>query len=68
MNGRPREGRDLFEKLLALGNDLGLFSEEYDVADKRLIGNFPQAFTHPTLVEAAKTLSPGTADVAARYA
>ena len=67
MNGRADESRELFERLLALGNDLGLFSEEYDVAHQRLVGNFPQAFTHLTLVAAAKTLANPTADVAARY-
>jgi GH15 family glucan-1,4-alpha-glucosidase len=68
MNGRDPEARALFERLLALGNDLGLFSEEYDVENRRLIGNFPQAFTHLTLVQAAKTLGLSAAgDVAARY-
>jgi GH15 family glucan-1,4-alpha-glucosidase len=55
-NGRAAEARRLFERLLSLGNDLGLFSEEYDVGHRRLIGNFPQAFTHLTLVAAATTL------------
>jgi GH15 family glucan-1,4-alpha-glucosidase len=67
MNGRADEARKLFERLLSLGNDLGLFSEEYDVAHKRLVGNFPQAFTHLTLVAAAKTLANPSADPAARY-
>jgi GH15 family glucan-1,4-alpha-glucosidase len=67
MNGRADEGRRLFERLLSLGNDLGLFSEEYDVSQQRLIGNFPQAFTHLTLVQAAKTLANPTANVTARY-
>jgi GH15 family glucan-1,4-alpha-glucosidase len=67
MNGRADEGRQLFERLLSLGNDLGLFSEEYDVSHQRLIGNFPQAFTHLTLVQAAKTLANPTANVTARY-
>jgi GH15 family glucan-1,4-alpha-glucosidase len=67
MNGRADKARELFERLLSLGNDVGLFSEEYDVAHERLIGNFPQAFTHLTLVAAAKTLANPTANVAARY-
>ena len=67
MNGRADEGRQLFERLLALGNDLGLFSEEYDVAHQRLVGNFPQAFTHLTLVQAAKTLGNPSPNAAARY-
>jgi GH15 family glucan-1,4-alpha-glucosidase len=67
MNGRADEARELFERLLSLSNDVGLFSEEYDVGHQRLIGNFPQAFTHLTLVAAAKTLANPTADVTARY-
>ena len=43
----PREeARKFFERLLALTNDLGLLSEEYDPEEKRLVGNFPQAFSH----------------------
>jgi GH15 family glucan-1,4-alpha-glucosidase len=57
LNGRVKEARALFERLLALGNDLGLFSEEYDVAHRRLVGNFPQAFTHLTLIAAARDIS-----------
>jgi GH15 family glucan-1,4-alpha-glucosidase len=67
LNGRAQDARELFERLLSLGNDVGLFSEEYDVAHRRLIGNFPQAFTHLTLVAAAKTLANPTAGIAARY-
>ena len=67
MNRRADEARELFERLLSAGNDVGLFSEEYDVAHRRLVGNFPQAFTHLTLVAAAKTLANPTADVSARY-
>jgi GH15 family glucan-1,4-alpha-glucosidase len=67
MNDRRDDARRLFDRLLALGNDLALFSEEYDVKNQRLIGNFPQAFTHLTLVQAAKTLSSPSGDVAARY-
>ncbi len=57
MLGRLDEARALFERLLALRNDLGLFSEEYDAEHERLIGNFPQAFTHLTLIAAAVALS-----------
>jgi GH15 family glucan-1,4-alpha-glucosidase len=68
LNGRSEEARRLFERLLSLGNDLGLFSEEYDVVHRRLVGNFPQAFTHLTLVQAAKTLGSPSGEIAARYA
>jgi GH15 family glucan-1,4-alpha-glucosidase len=54
--GRLDEAVELFERLLALRNDLGLLAEEYDPERKRLVGNFPQAFTHLTLVETAFTL------------
>ena len=68
MNGRNAEARELFARLLGLSNDLGLFSEEHDVAHQRLIGNFPQAFTHLTMVEAAKTLAVRGGPVTARDA
>ncbi|HWQ25028.1 MAG TPA: glycoside hydrolase family 15 protein [Gaiellaceae bacterium] len=54
--GRCDEAVELFERLLSLRNDLGLFSEEYDPDRRRLVGNFPQAFTHLALVETAFTL------------
>ena len=57
--GRIDDARALFEKLLALRNDLGLLSEEYDVGRKRLVGNFPQAFSHIALVNAAFDLEGG---------
>jgi GH15 family glucan-1,4-alpha-glucosidase len=59
MIGRRKEAEELFERLLALRNDLGLFSEEYDQVNKRLIGNVPQAFTHLTLIASAVALSSG---------
>ncbi|HSI31726.1 MAG TPA: glycoside hydrolase family 15 protein, partial [Miltoncostaeaceae bacterium] len=46
LNGRRDEARTLFERLLALRNDLGLLAEEYDVPRARQVGNFPQAFSH----------------------
>jgi GH15 family glucan-1,4-alpha-glucosidase len=55
--GRLDEAIELYERLLGLRNDLGLLSEEYDPERGRLVGNFPQAFTHVTLVETAFTLS-----------
>jgi len=54
--GRRREALTLFERLLDLRNDLGLISEEYDLDRKRLVGNFPQAFTHLALVHTANRL------------
>ena len=57
MMNREDEARQLFEKLLGVSNDLGLLSEEYDPENKRLLGNFPQAFTHVGLVNAAYNLS-----------
>jgi GH15 family glucan-1,4-alpha-glucosidase len=57
MAGRDGEARALFEQLLSIRNDLGLLSEEYDPAAKRLLGNFPQAFTHVGLVNSAYNLS-----------
>jgi GH15 family glucan-1,4-alpha-glucosidase len=54
--GRQDDARQLFERLLTLRNDLGLLSEEYDVANKRLVGNFPQALSHISLVNAAFNL------------
>jgi GH15 family glucan-1,4-alpha-glucosidase len=61
---RDDEARALFEKLLGVSNDLGLLSEEYDPDNGRLLGNFPQAFTHVGLVNAAYNLShqAGTVD------
>jgi GH15 family glucan-1,4-alpha-glucosidase len=56
MAGRRREARVLFERLLTLRNDLGLLSEEYDVDRGRMVGNFPQAFTHLALVGTAHRL------------
>ena len=55
--GRYDEARALFERLLALTNDLGLLSEEYDVDARRLVGNFPQAFSHVGLVNTARNLA-----------
>jgi GH15 family glucan-1,4-alpha-glucosidase len=57
LNGRQTEARELFERLLALRNDLGLYAEEYDVARRRQVGNFPQAFTHLALISAARVLT-----------
>ena len=55
--GRGDEARALMERLLALRNDVGLLSEEYDAVAGRMTGNFPQAFSHVALVTAAMTLA-----------
>ncbi|MEE8633867.1 MAG: glycoside hydrolase family 15 protein, partial [Methyloceanibacter sp.] len=54
--GRRDDAVKLFERLLALRNDLGLLSEQYDTSAKRLCGNFPQAFSHLALVNSACNL------------
>jgi GH15 family glucan-1,4-alpha-glucosidase len=55
--GRKDEASELFDRLLALCNDVGLLSEEYDPKARRMLGNFPQALSHIALVHAAFTLS-----------
>ena len=57
MIGRKDDAEELFARLLALRNDLGLLSEEYDPVDGRLVGNFPQAFSHVSLVNSAYRLT-----------
>jgi GH15 family glucan-1,4-alpha-glucosidase len=57
LQGRTDEARELFERLLALRNDVGLLSEEYDPRAKRLLGNFPQAWSHVALVNTAFNLT-----------
>ena len=54
--GKGEEARELFERLLALRNDVGLLAEEYDPVSGSQLGNFPQAFSHLTLVTAALAL------------
>jgi GH15 family glucan-1,4-alpha-glucosidase len=60
LQGRFSEAQQLFERLLSLCNDVGLLSEEYDPAKRRLVGNFPQAFTHVSLINTACNLSRAT--------
>ena len=55
--GRKQAARELFERCLSVRNDLGLLSEEYDPTSKRQLGNFPQAFSHVSLINAALVLS-----------
>ncbi|WP_130799161.1 glycoside hydrolase family 15 protein [Streptomyces otsuchiensis] len=57
MIGRVDEARRLFERLLALRNDLGLLAEEWDSHEQRQVGNFPQAFSHVPLVDTALRLT-----------
>ncbi len=57
MIGRVQDAKALFERLLELRNDLGLLSEEFDPVAKRLVGNFPQAFSHVSLVNSACRLT-----------
>ncbi|MFF9868794.1 glycoside hydrolase family 15 protein [Streptomyces sp. NPDC013953] len=57
MTGRTKEARELFERLLALRNDVGLLAEEYDPGARRQLGNFPQAFSHVGLVGTACALA-----------
>ncbi len=54
--GRHDEARELFDRLTGLANDVGLLAEEYDPGLGRLVGNFPQAFTHVGLVNTAMNL------------
>lgn len=55
--GRHHEARELFERLVSLCNDVGLISEEYDPVSRRLVGNFPQAFTHVSLLNSVHNLA-----------
>ncbi len=59
LQGRHEDAARIFERLLDIRNDLGLLSEEYDPVAKRLLGNFPQAFSHVGLVNTAFNLSRG---------
>ncbi len=55
--GRHDDARALFERLIAVRNDLGLLAEEYDPVRKRMVGNFPQALSHVALINTARNLS-----------
>jgi GH15 family glucan-1,4-alpha-glucosidase len=55
--GQRNEATQLFENLLSMANDVGLFAEEMDPLSKESLGNFPQAFTHATLIQAALSLA-----------
>jgi GH15 family glucan-1,4-alpha-glucosidase len=57
LDGRHNEAAELFERLLGARNDVGLLAEEYDPRERRLLGNFPQAFSHIALVSSAFNLA-----------
>jgi GH15 family glucan-1,4-alpha-glucosidase len=58
--GRPADAQRLFKRLVGLCNDVGLLSEEYDPGAQRLVGNFPQAFSHIALVNTAHNIAAAT--------
>jgi GH15 family glucan-1,4-alpha-glucosidase len=66
LQGRREDARRLFERLASLANDVGLLAEEYDPAERRLLGNFPQAFSHVSLVNSALNLDAGQGPAAHR--
>jgi GH15 family glucan-1,4-alpha-glucosidase len=57
LQGRTADATALFERLIALCNDVGLLAEEYDPTARRMLGNFPQAFSHVMLVNTARNLT-----------
>jgi len=57
LQGRHDEAEALFGRLLAVANDVGLMAEEYDPVARRLLGNFPQAFSHVSLINTARNLA-----------
>jgi GH15 family glucan-1,4-alpha-glucosidase len=59
MIGRRKKAEKLFDRLIDLANDVGLLAEEYDAGAKRLVGNFPQAFSHVGLINSARNLASG---------
>jgi GH15 family glucan-1,4-alpha-glucosidase len=66
LQGRVGEAREIFEQLLALRNEVGLLSEEYDPRARRLVGNFPQAFSHVGLINTASNLTKAVGPAADR--
>jgi GH15 family glucan-1,4-alpha-glucosidase len=57
LQGRYDEAREVFGRLLGIRNDVGLLSEQYDPVARRLVGNFPQAFSHVGLINTARNLT-----------
>jgi GH15 family glucan-1,4-alpha-glucosidase len=68
LTGRHAEACALFERLLALCNDVGLLAEQYDPAAGEMLGNFPQAFSHVGLINTAVNLSRSMGPAAERAA
>jgi GH15 family glucan-1,4-alpha-glucosidase len=68
LSGRAADARALFERLLGYANDLGLLAEEYDPRASRQLGNFPQAFSHVSLINTAHALSSGSIDASEQRA
>jgi GH15 family glucan-1,4-alpha-glucosidase len=66
LQGEHDGARELFERVLGVRNDLGLLSEEYDPARGRMVGNFPQAFSHVSVIGTARNLSRGEVGPAER--
>jgi GH15 family glucan-1,4-alpha-glucosidase len=64
--GHHHEAHELFERLASLCNDVGLIAEEYDPVSRRLLGNFPQAFTHVSLVNSVRNLTLGGSTAASQ--
>jgi GH15 family glucan-1,4-alpha-glucosidase len=59
LDGRVEQAKSMFERLLALQNDVGLLAEEYEPRAKRQLGNFPQALSHLSLVTTALNFARG---------
>jgi GH15 family glucan-1,4-alpha-glucosidase len=68
LQGREKDARELFGRLLSLRNDVGLLAEEYDPILKRQLGNFPQAFSHLALINTERNLTGGKGPVHQRSA
>ena len=66
LQGRHREATEMFDRLLALTNDVGLLAEEYDPIEKRQLGNFPQAFSQLALINSAMNLATSAGPAAQR--
>jgi len=61
--GRKEEGRLVLEKIRESANGLGLFSEHFDPDGRRQLGNFPQAYSHVGMIQAAFAVSPPWSDI-----